>query len=331
MDWYPARFFNSPTPPSSPFALLILNQPINEKACKIFKKHASFTICADGGANRFYTLMQRWEKESVELPDAIVGDLDSISPHVRMFYESLHVPVIHDPDQEYTDFTKCLRYIQSRRAAVAAAAAAAAATKDTHNSSPTSSAPAPAPAPAPRTAETHPAFDVLILGGLGGRVDHAFSQIHHLYTSSRHTPPSPATFTYTHGELYLVSEESVTFVLPHGDNRIHIPGGSRMGPSKSTCTTTTTTTTHDTARVSDPERDMPTTTPLAENVGIIPIAGPAVITTHGLEWDVTEWKTEFGGRVSTSNHVREEVVAVSCDGPVLFTVELEARFEGVMG
>ncbi|EEH22989.2 hypothetical protein PABG_05200 [Paracoccidioides brasiliensis Pb03] len=166
MDWYPARFFNSPTPPSSPFALLILNQPINEKACKILKKHASFTICADGGANRFYTLMQRWEKEFVELPDAIVGDLDSISPHVRMFYESLHVPVIHDPDQEYTDFTKCLRYIQSRRAAVAAAAAAAA-TKDTHNSSPTSSA--PAPAPAPRTAETHPAFDVLILGGLGGR------------------------------------------------------------------------------------------------------------------------------------------------------------------
>ncbi|EEH35858.2 hypothetical protein PAAG_00181 [Paracoccidioides lutzii Pb01] len=239
MDWHPARFFDSRTPPSSPFALLILNQPINEDACKILKKHASFTICADGGANRFYALMQRWEKESVELPDAIVGDLDSISPHVRMYYESLHVPVIHDPDQEYTDFTKCIRYIQSRRSA-AAAAAAAAAIKDTHNSSATSSV----PAPAPRTEETHPAFDVLILGGLGGRVDHAFSQIHHLYTSSRHTPPSPATFTYTDGELYLVSEESVTFVLPRGDNRIHIPGGSRMGPSKSKCTTTEYCTSH---------------------------------------------------------------------------------------
>ncbi|KAF2196676.1 thiamine pyrophosphokinase [Delitschia confertaspora ATCC 74209] len=60
------------------------------------------------------------------------------------------------------------------------------------------------------------------------------------------------------------------------------------------------------------------------NVGILPIYGPAVIRTSGLEWDVKEWATQMGHQVSTSNHVVEEEVRVQTDMPVLFTIERAA-------
>ncbi len=61
-----------------------------------------------------------------------------------------------------------------------------------------------------------------------------------------------------------------------------------------------------------------------KHVGILPVGGPSVITTRGLEWDVREWRTEFGGRVSTSNHVlpETEVVEVETTREVLFTIAL---------
>ncbi|EEQ87530.1 thiamine pyrophosphokinase Thi80 [Blastomyces dermatitidis ER-3] len=315
MDWYPAQFFNpAAPPPSSPFALLVLNQPINQNAYTILKKHASFTICADGGANHLYNLMRKSGRESIELPDAIVGDLDSISPKVRKHYEDLQVPIIYDPSQYSTDVTKCLSYLRSRTQSINAprsskngAAVAAAPSASTGN-------------------ENDIDINVLLLGGLGGRVDQAFSLINHLYLSST-SSSSPTPTEQRH--LYLISEESISFLLHRGRNRIHVPGGSLMGvspspapspPSQSTTTATTTTTTTQ-------------TTPFAENVGIIPIAGPAAITTQGLEWDIHDWKTRFGGQVSSSNHVRSEVVEVlvESEGPVLFTIELAGWLKGGEG
>ncbi|KAF1838885.1 thiamine pyrophosphokinase [Decorospora gaudefroyi] len=58
-----------------------------------------------------------------------------------------------------------------------------------------------------------------------------------------------------------------------------------------------------------------------ENVGLVPIYGPAVISTEGLEWDVKEWDTQIGGQVSTSNHVKEDEVRVETNAPILFTIE----------
>lgn len=67
-------------------------------------------------------------------------------------------------------------------------------------------------------------------------------------------------------------------------------------------------------------------TPLCEglikrNVGILPLYGPSVITTKGFEWDVTDWQTEMGGNVSTSNHIVADEVVVETSNDVLFTVE----------
>ena len=89
------------------------------------------------------------------------------------------------------------------------------------------------------------------------------------------------------GEIYLLSEQSLSFVLEKGLNRIKL--------SRKT---------------------------FAENVGIIPATGLAVITTRGLEWDVQDWKTEFGHQISTSNHLKSETIEIETTKRVLFTVEL---------
>jgi len=58
-----------------------------------------------------------------------------------------------------------------------------------------------------------------------------------------------------------------------------------------------------------------------ENIGLIPVWGPATISTVGLEWDVKEWHTQMGGQLSTSNHVKADEVHVETDAPILFTIE----------
>ena len=127
--------------------------------------------------------------------------------------------------------------------------------------------------------------DVAIFGSLGGRADQAFSQLHHLYTCSQDIPSMV-------GDLYLIIAESVIFLLEKGQNRIHAP----VGPKHFT-----------------------------ENVGIIPIGRPSVITIRGFEWDVTDWKTEFGTQMSTSNHLRAETVEVETSERVLFTLEIARK------
>lgn len=57
------------------------------------------------------------------------------------------------------------------------------------------------------------------------------------------------------------------------------------------------------------------------NVGLIPLYGPARISTSGLEWDVKDWPTEIGQQVSTSNHVMADSVHIHTDIPILFTIE----------
>lgn len=166
---------------------------------------------------------------------------------MEAFYRARGVAVVRDPDQYSTDFTKCLKWLRQHVG---------------------------------NTKGTASRLDVVALGGLGGRVDQAFSQIHHLYMATKNEE-------LLVGEIYLLSEQSLSFVLELGRNRIEL--------SRET---------------------------FAENVGIIPITGPAMITTNGLEWDVQNWKTEFGGEISTSNHLHSETIVIETTTRVLFTIEL---------
>ena len=191
-----------------------------------------------------------------QFPYALVGDMDSLRPDVEEHYRSQNVKIVKDPDQYSTDLQKCLKYIEDQ-------------TIETHDKD---------ESPRRKT-------DVAIFGSLGGRADQAFSQLHHLYASSQNTTP-------TIGDLYLITTESVIFLLGKGKNSIHAP----VGPEHFT-----------------------------ESVGIIPIGRPSIITTHGLEWDVTDWHTEFGTQMSTSNHIRAEEVEVDTSERVLFTLEIAQK------
>lgn len=128
--------------------------------------------------------------------------------------------------------------------------------------------------------------DIVAIGGLGGRVDQGLSQLHHLYLFQ--TAPR-----YADGRIYLVSGESITFLLKAGKHHIEVrDGGEEV---------------------------------FAKHVGILPIKEPSRISTKGLEWDVKDWETQFGGQLSTSNHIlpETEVVEVETTKDVLFTVALK--------
>jgi thiamine pyrophosphokinase len=127
--------------------------------------------------------------------------------------------------------------------------------------------------------------DIVAIGGLGGRIDQGMSTLHHLYTFQNESG-------YEGGRMFLLSNEAIAFVLKSGTHRIK-------------------------AQETHPEMS------LGKHVGIIPLKEPSVITTQGLEWDVVAWVTEFGGQMSTSNHVREEWVTVETTKDVLFTIDMK--------
>jgi thiamine pyrophosphokinase len=93
--------------------------------------------------------------------------------------------------------------------------------------------------------------------------------------------------------MYLFSGENLTFLLKAGRHRIRVRHGHL--------------------------EDV-----FGKHVGILPVGAPSRITTRGLEWDVADWETAFGGQLSTSNHVlpATEVVEVETTRDVLFTIAL---------
>ena len=129
--------------------------------------------------------------------------------------------------------------------------------------------------------------DIIIMSTLAGRVDQALGLLHELYRETKkHSQNSDSAL-----RLWLLSEQSVSFLLPIGQS---------------------------TVRGLDPSLGL-----FTRNVCFLPIYGPASITTTGLEWDVQEWETRMGGMVSTSNHVTEGEILVVVKGEmVLFTVEM---------
>lgn len=182
--------------------------------------------------------------------NVIIGDLDSLNPSVRDFYSSQPTPanVIHDADQETTDFGKAINWIRGQHAS---------------------------------------GIDIVALGGIGGRVDQGLSQLHHLYLFQQDE-------LYAGGRIFLLSGSSMTFLLKAGSHHIRVRDDDEAGSV------------------------------FGKHVGIIPLKEPSRITTRGLEWDVCEWETQMGGRLSTSNHVLPEtrVVEVTTTKDVLFTIAL---------
>jgi Thiamine pyrophosphokinase len=235
------------------------------------------------------------------------------------------VSILQDPDQYSTDFTKCLKYLNNHAAEIIASPRKGAnITKSDINGANENTSTSPS--------DQSP-LEIVILGGLGGRVDQAFSQIHHLYMMTQTQRSIRETETNTSssgakpsagGNLYLVSEESITFIIQTGKNTIHTPATNRADIATASSANASKS---PRKRKREQEQEQQQEYFFEENVGIIPFSSPAKITTHGFEWDVEDWHTEIGGQLSTSNHIRADKLEVETSVPVLFTVELAERLK----
>lgn len=124
---------------------------------------------------------------------------------------------------------------------------------------------------------------VAIFGSLGGRADQALALLHRLYKLD------PDESTSNLGDLYLILPDSMIFVLEKGRHVILTP----VGPG-----------------CFDPH-----------GVGIVPLDGhPVFVTSRGLKYEMTNWKAEFGVRISTSNSIVGNSIELEITGRVIFTL-----------
>lgn len=86
--------------------VLILDNEINNYLFETIEPKCENIILVDGGSNRFHESKYRDSKKV----RCIIGDLDGIKEETRSFYKDKGVDIIHDPDQNTTDFEKALQY-----------------------------------------------------------------------------------------------------------------------------------------------------------------------------------------------------------------------------
>ncbi|CUA68549.1 hypothetical protein RSOLAG22IIIB_03588 [Rhizoctonia solani] len=166
--------FLSPGPSRNPLALIVLNQPfISGTFTRLWLK-CKWKIFADGGSNRVYDAFDPEERLRY-LPDYIRGDLDSIRPEVRSWYTEKDVSVEQVEDQDSTDLMKCIAWVDE--------------IEKTQNVK----------------------ADVVILGGLSGRLDHT---IHTMWMLHKLRDVRP--------RIFVIDEDSIGWVLNRGYHQIEL-------------------------------------------------------------------------------------------------------------
>ncbi|KAL7520718.1 hypothetical protein ACHAWX_005427 [Stephanocyclus meneghinianus] len=292
---------------SSPAALIILNTPIinynnlskGEASSPLpgvlsaLWKSSSYRICADGGANRLYhaTVASHATSDSqltasgcCHLPDLITGDLDSLLPHVQEYYEQRGVPIVRIEDQDYHDLD-CLLIYGAQKALMAVEI-----WLDEHDSTNNISI------------ASKIKSKVFIYGGFGGRFDQEMGCINALYVWGQRGK-------FRHSSMALYGEETCAFILPampkSCEVRIRFPNADDVNNAS----------TNSSGQCIVGE---------GPTCGLIPLGGRCdkVITT-GLKWNLDgKLPLEFGGLVSSSNRIMDELVTVKSSSALIFTTEM---------
>lgn len=110
--WSFARFLDGQTLYEDAYAVVMLNTPIPPEHVCVFTQlwnSAAIRVVADGGANH---LMMHMETHCTASPTHICGDLDSITPSARAFFEARGVPIEHVVSQDSTDLQKSIQAVE---------------------------------------------------------------------------------------------------------------------------------------------------------------------------------------------------------------------------
>lgn len=262
-------------------ALIVLNFHVPQDLLEVLWEAAHLRWVADGGAVRLYRAQEGLlandkpdggdgrasnAKQSILIPDAVVGDGDSLLPDVAEYYRARGSRIIIDSDQDTTDLQKCLNRLldiqnniipndDSSYRGVGSTSTPAAATELSQH---------------PYTRPTR--FRVVVLGAFGGRLDHHMANMNALLM-----------YYNKFEQMTLISESSLATVVPANKRTL-----LRLHPD-----------------VEGPE------------CGLLPLAGPVdSLTTEGLKWDVSGWRTYFGGHLSTSNIIQGRSLSSASTGAV---------------
>lgn len=286
---------------SSSAALIVLNTPIQTTAngslpdvFRVLWESTTFHVCADGGANRLYDATM---EHGVLIPDLITGDLDSIRPDVRSYYEKRGVPTICVEDQNYHDLDKSLmaveKWLEKKLLPLS------------YSSSNKNDGGGECNGCGEETNVCPTSTQTFIYGGFGGRFDQEMACINTLYSWGRKA-------SFQHTQMSIFDEETGVILLPEDPmtNEIKI-----RFPDIEEC--------DDNENIEKCEQlvgEGPT-------CGLIPIGGRCErVYTTGLKWNLDgDMPLEFGGLVSSSNRVVEKVVTVKASSPLLFSFEIVKR------
>ncbi|KAI8971619.1 thiamine pyrophosphokinase 1 [Mycotypha africana] len=241
-QWYPSRILDK-NGGDKKFCLIVLNQPIvHLEAFDRLWSNASYKFFADGGANRVFDTFKH-DKALLEryTPTEIRGDLDSLRPEVREYYESKNIKITRVTCQDTTDFQKCVALMHEKEE------------KDGQ------------------------IYDLVAVPALGGRFDQTISNINMLFQLRDDTDR----------RVILISDENLTMLLDKGTHHIHC----QLDLEGPTC-------------------------------GILPMGTSVTLTTKGLKWDMDQLYCSFGGIISSSNSVVNDLVEVTADAPAVWTIEL---------
>jgi len=145
-------------------ALVLLNQKwfltSNSKPSQRFLdffeqlwKKSCFSASVDGGTKTLHSLNKLENFRFI--PDLISGDFDSVEMDLLEFYKAKGSEIIRTPDQDYTDFTKCLKILSQKYA---------------------------------ENNQLHSIDNILCLIGESDRVDHVLSNLNTLLSSKTYFP-----------------------------------------------------------------------------------------------------------------------------------------------
>ncbi|KAG7665863.1 THI80 [[Candida] subhashii] len=246
-------------------ALIILNQKIDVDIINIWHK-CELIVCADGGANRLFDYFNDYDSlpRSKYIPQYIVGDLDSIRPDVSDYYSSQGSRVILQSSQFSNDFDKAIVTIQLHYALGQEQKSIPDDVNDDDGLSVLWD----------ELLEKNKGeavkVKIFVMNGIGGRFDQTIHSISQLYILARTCPNL---------DLLYITRKDVIFLIHRGLN--YIKFDSREVFHK--------------ARGGD--GDIPA-------CGLLPLGNnEVVLSTYGLKYDVTRWRSDMLGKVSTSNYI----------------------------